>query len=89
MTEGGYGSALLGCAVVVAALVIRTAVTEMRRPGSTRQAWGFLTTRRGWTTFLVTACVLAATTYAMAGATYLPWALLAALLITHVVSDKN
>ncbi|GGR20477.1 hypothetical protein [Streptomyces roseolus] len=89
MTEGGYGPALLGCAVVVAALVIRTAVTETRRPGSARRDWAFLSTRQGWGTFLVTACVLAATTYATTGPTYLPWALLAALLITYVTSDKN
>ncbi|GGY76188.1 hypothetical protein GCM10010363_66490 [Streptomyces omiyaensis] len=89
MTEGGYGPALLGCAVVVAALVIRTAVTETRRPGSARQAWAFLTTGRGLTTFLVAACGLAATTYATAGPAYLPWALLAALLLTHVTSEKS
>ncbi|MFF9342641.1 MULTISPECIES: hypothetical protein [unclassified Streptomyces] len=89
MTESGYGPALLGCAVVVAALVIRTTVTETRRPGSARQAWAFLTTGRGLATFLVTACALAATTYATAGPTHLPWALLAALLIAHVTSQKS
>ncbi|MFH9955907.1 hypothetical protein ACH4OX_17065 [Streptomyces roseolus] len=64
-------------------------MTETKRPGSARQAWSFLTTRRGLTTFFVTACALAATTYATAGPQYLPWALLAALLITHVTSEKN
>ncbi|MFI8323851.1 hypothetical protein [Streptomyces sp. NPDC085529] len=61
----------------------------MRRPGSARQAWAFLTTRRGLATFLVGACGLAAATYAAAGPAYLPWALLAALLITHVTSEKR
>ncbi|MFG3193385.1 hypothetical protein [Streptomyces omiyaensis] len=69
--------------------MIRTAVTETRRPGSARQAWAFLTTGRGLTTFLVAACGLAATTYATAGPAYLPWALLAALLLTHVTSEKS
>ncbi|MGW4054308.1 hypothetical protein ACWENA_26135 [Streptomyces sp. NPDC004779] len=64
-------------------------MTETRRPGSARQAWAFLTTRRGLTTFFVAACALATVTYTTAGTTYLPWAVLAALLIAHVTSDQG
>ncbi|MFF6883766.1 hypothetical protein ACFY9F_11320 [Streptomyces sp. NPDC012421] len=40
-------------------------------------------------TFLVAACALATVAYATAGPAYLPWALLAALLIAHVTSQKS
>ncbi|MEU3605466.1 hypothetical protein AB0E83_08385 [Streptomyces sp. NPDC035033] len=89
MNEEGFGPSLLGAAVVLAVLVIRTAVGEMRHPGSAHRAWGFLHTRRGLVTLLVTSGALAATAWATAGPSSLPWVLLAALLIARLSSDSR
>ncbi|MEU9032018.1 hypothetical protein AB0D46_31835 [Streptomyces sp. NPDC048383] len=42
----GGDASLLAPAIVIAALLIRTALTELRHPGSTRRQWAF-TTRPG------------------------------------------
>ncbi|MFF4874390.1 hypothetical protein ACIPQA_33820 [Streptomyces sp. NPDC090109] len=89
MNAGPYAPALLGTAVVAAALVIRTAVGEMRRPGSACEAWAFLRTRRGLCTFLAATCGLGGVVWTTAGPEHLPWALLAGLLTAHVLAGPR
>ncbi|WP_309050325.1 hypothetical protein [Streptomyces sp.] len=88
MTGEDPGPALLGVTVVLALLVIRTGARELRTPGSARQEWTFLRDRRGLLTFLVTTSVLSAVTWTVSGPAHLPWAALAALLATRVLSGR-
>ncbi|NML51585.1 hypothetical protein HHL19_16080 [Streptomyces sp. R302] len=81
---GEFASALLGTAVVVAVLVMRTAFREAKTPGSAREAWGFLREPRGLVTVFVVVCGLSAVTWTAAGPAYLPWALLAGLLVAQI-----
>jgi hypothetical protein len=85
----GAAAALLGAGVVLALLVIRTAVGEMKYPGSARHEWTFLWERRGLVTFLATALVLSAVSWAISGPAYLPWVGLAALLVAGVSSKER
>ncbi|MFJ7067615.1 hypothetical protein [Streptomyces sp. NPDC101115] len=87
MSVDGFGPALLGSAVVLALLVIRTAVRELRVPGSARHEWTFLRERRGLATFLGTAAALSAASWSVSGPVHLPWAVLAALLVARVSSQ--
>lgn len=80
------GPALLGATVVLAILVIRTAVSELKAPGTARQEWAFLRKRRGLLIFLGTALVLAAMSWSISGPVHLPWVGLAALLVARVSS---
>ncbi|WP_405428089.1 hypothetical protein [Streptomyces erythrochromogenes] len=77
---------LLTVAIVVAALVIRTAVAEFRAPGSARRQWAFLTDRRAWAIGVGTALVLGAFGWATAGPTAALWAALAGLLVASLTS---
>ncbi|MFD9302591.1 hypothetical protein ACFWCB_07850 [Streptomyces sp. NPDC060048] len=43
---GGSDTSLLEPAIVIAALVIRTAITELRHPGSARRQWAFATSSK-------------------------------------------
>lgn len=86
MTGEGVAPALLGVTVVLALLVIRTAVHETKEPGSARQEWAFLRQRRGMLTFVGTASVLAAAGWTISGPAHLPWVCLAALLVARISS---
>ncbi|WP_086824395.1 hypothetical protein [Streptomyces sp. NRRL B-24572] len=89
MTEHGVAPALLGTAAVLALLVVRTAVRELREPGSARHEWQFLRERRGLATFLGTASVLSGVSLTIAGPSYLPWVGLAALLVARISSMER
>ncbi|MFE7095435.1 hypothetical protein [Streptomyces erythrochromogenes] len=78
--EGGMAVTLLTVAIILAALVIRTAVAELRAPGSARRQWAFLTDRRAWAAGVGTALALGALGWATAGPTAAIWAALAGLL---------
>lgn len=80
---------MLGAAVVLALLVVRTAVQEVREPGSARLEWRFLRERRGLLTFLGTASVLAAVSWPTSNPAYLPWVGLAALLVARISSRER
>lgn len=84
MTLGDAGHALLGTAVVVAILVIRTAVRELREPGSARREWSVLRQRRVLATGAATALVLGTVGWAQAGPPAAPWAVLAGLLTARI-----
>nr|WP_328886559.1 hypothetical protein [Streptomyces sp. NBC_00316] len=89
MNGQGAPAALRGAGVVLALLVIRTAVREMKEPGSARYEWTFLRERRGPVTFLATASVLSAVSWTISGPAYLPWVGLAALLVARVSSKER
>ncbi|MFD3679118.1 hypothetical protein [Streptomyces sp. NPDC058613] len=79
------GITLLSIALVVAALVIRTAVAEIRRPGSGRGQWAFLTSPRAMTTGALAALLLGILAWITAGASAAAWAVFAGALVAYVV----
>ncbi|MGW7327863.1 hypothetical protein ACWGIU_04435 [Streptomyces sp. NPDC054840] len=78
---------LLSIAMVVAALVIRTAVAEMRRPGSGRRQWKFLTDPRALANGALTALLLGPLGWATAGPVAAAWAVLAGALVAYVTGS--
>ena len=89
MNEQAIAPALLGAAVVLALLAVRTALSEMREPGSARDEWTFLRERRGLLTFVGTASVLAAVSWTISGPAHLPWVCLAALLVARISAGER
>ncbi|CAM5264849.1 hypothetical protein [Streptomyces narbonensis] len=77
-------TALLGAAVVLAILVIRTAVQELREPGSARREWACLRDRRSLVIGTATVLVLGAVGWTFTGPAAVPWAVLAGLLATRI-----
>lgn len=75
---------LLTIAVVVAALVIREAVAEIRRPGSGRARWKSLTSPRALAAGALTALLLGLLGWAVAGPAAAAWAVLAGALVAYV-----
>ncbi|MFI6144428.1 hypothetical protein [Streptomyces sp. NPDC051109] len=78
-------TALISIAIVVAALVIRTAVAEIRRPGSGRRHWRFLTDPRALATGALAALLLGLLAWTTAGPVAAAWAVLAGALVGYVV----
>ncbi|MGW7033001.1 hypothetical protein ACWGFX_38310 [Streptomyces xanthophaeus] len=80
----GGDASLLAPVIVIAALVIRTAVTELRHPGSTRRQWAFATSPRA----MAAGATVAAATVLIGGTRYgwaaAAWALLAGALAAFV-----
>ncbi|MFK4101495.1 hypothetical protein ACI2L1_15700 [Streptomyces sp. NPDC019531] len=74
------GSSLRAPAIVAAALVIRTAVGELRHPGSAREQWAFATDRRA-----VAAAAVVVLGWQQAGPATAAWALLIGALTAHLV----
>lgn len=80
---------LMPVVVAIAALVIRTAIGEIRRPGSARRQWAFLGSGRAMTAGLATALVVAVTGWQQAGAAVLAWALLAGGLVAFLMDPPR
>ncbi|WP_328297337.1 hypothetical protein OG389_05550 [Streptomyces sp. NBC_00435] len=78
---------LLSIAIVVAALVIRTAIAEIRQPGSGRRQWKFLTNPRALATGALTAVLLGLLAWVTAGPAAAAWAALAGVLVAYVVGS--
>lgn len=80
--------AVLACVIVVAALVIRTAVLEKAKPGTARREWSFLSNRTalvvGGVVFLAMSTAVAASGYGWGN---LAWALLAGLLAAFIADQ--
>lgn len=74
--------------VIVAILVIRTARTEIRHPGSAREQWAFAANRRAAHSGAAVACVIGATGWHTAGYAALAWAVLAGALVAYVVDHS-
>lgn len=81
-------ASLLTVAVVVAALVIRTAVTELREPGSARAQWAFATNARAVATGAVTAAALGLLGWQSGGYGAVAWAVLAGVLVAVIVDRR-
>ncbi|WP_406000285.1 hypothetical protein [Streptomyces sp. NBC_00829] len=81
-----WTQAALACSIIAAGLVIRTALGEIRRPGTARQQWRFLTNRTAAVAGAVSAAALGS---ALACGTSDPrhsvWALLGGVLTAFIV----
>ncbi|MGW7434455.1 hypothetical protein [Streptomyces sp. NPDC054849] len=75
---------LLTIAMVVAALVIRTAIAEIRRPGSGRSQWKFLTNPRALAVGALTALLLGIIGWATAGPVAAAWAVFVGALVAYM-----
>jgi hypothetical protein len=84
----GAGS-LLPVVIVVAALVIRTAIGELRQPGSTRRQWAGATGGPAVAAGVVAAVAVTATGWPQAGATALAWAVLVGALVAFLVGQPT
>ncbi|KPC85458.1 hypothetical protein ADL35_14750 [Streptomyces sp. NRRL WC-3753] len=73
---------LITPAVIIAALVVRTALTELRSPGTARTTWAFA---RNWAAATAGAAVAAGVTLAGGDPGALAWGLLAGALTGHLV----
>ena len=79
---------LLTVAIVIALLVIRTAVAELRKPGSARTQWAFVTNARAVTTGAVTAVMLGLLGWRSSGYGALAWAVLVGVLVAFLVDRR-
>ncbi|MER6999182.1 CBS domain-containing protein [Streptomyces sp. NPDC000410] len=83
---GGVNDAsILPVAIVTAALVIRTAISEIHRPGSARRQWAFMRDRRALAAGAVTAATTVLVGWPQAGPAAVAWALLIGTLTAHLV----
>jgi len=82
-------TALLGVAMVIAILVIRTAVHELREPGSGRRQWGFLHDRRAVTAGATAGFLLGLAGWGTAGAAHVPWVILVGTLVAASVASAG
>ncbi|MXM63907.1 hypothetical protein GR925_10725 [Streptomyces sp. HUCO-GS316] len=78
-------TSLVAPVAVVAMLVIRTALVEMRHPGSARRQWCFVARRRPMTAGATVAVLLSVGGWRAAGIASVAWAVLAGALVAHVV----
>lgn len=80
-------TSLLAPVIVIAALVIRTAITELRHPGSARRQWAFATSPLA----MAVGATVAVATVLIGGARYgwtaAAWALLAGALAAFVTGS--
>lgn len=81
-----WAQTALGCGTVVAALVIRTALGELRRPGAAGQQWRFLANTTAVAAGVASTAVLG-TTLAVTGLGpgHAAWALLGGILTAFIV----
>ncbi|NGO07524.1 hypothetical protein G5C60_07605 [Streptomyces sp. HC44] len=79
-------ASLMAPVTVVAMVVIRTALVEMRHPGSTRRQWCFLARRQPMTAGATAAVLLSLVGRQAAGIASVVWALVAGALVAHVVN---
>ncbi|MCB5166961.1 hypothetical protein LG634_19205 [Streptomyces bambusae] len=83
------GATLLAMAVVIAALVIRTAVAELRDPGAGRRQWRFLRDPRALAAGACVTLVLALAGWRSGGLPALPWAVLAGALVSFTIGGRE
>ncbi|WP_367318683.1 hypothetical protein [Streptomyces sp. HUAS ZL42] len=78
-------TSLVAPVTVAALLIIRTALVEMRHPGSARRQWCFAARRRPMTAGATVAVLLCVGGWRAAGIASVAWAVLAGALVAHVV----
>ncbi|WP_327261214.1 hypothetical protein OG444_06435 [Streptomyces sp. NBC_01232] len=81
------GTTLIVVTVVVAALVIRTALAELREPGSGRRQWTALADPRAVSAGALTAVILGVLGWLHAGPEGAVWAGLAGVLVAFTVAQ--
>ncbi|MFD5786768.1 hypothetical protein ACFWH1_09040 [Streptomyces sp. NPDC127037] len=86
---GGGEASLLAPVIIIAALVIRTAFTEFRHPGSARRQWAFATSRRAMAAGGVVAVSVTAIGWSQAGWAAVAWALLTGVLTAHLIGKDS
>lgn len=81
-----WAQAALGCGIVIAALVIRTALGQLRRPGTAGRQWRFLTNTTAVAAGVASAAALG-TAVAVTGLRpgHAAWALLGGILTAFIV----
>ncbi|MDQ0831388.1 hypothetical protein QF032_003232 [Streptomyces achromogenes] len=78
-------ASLLAPAIVAAALVIRTALSEIKRPGSAREQWAFASDRRAVAAGATAAAAVVLLGWHQAGPAAAAWALLIGALTAHLL----
>ncbi|MFI5666305.1 hypothetical protein [Streptomyces sp. NPDC051704] len=81
------GTTLVVAAIVIAAVVVRTAVAELREPGSGRRQWSFLSDSRALSAGAITALVLGLLGWRQAGGEGVVWAGLAGILVAFALGQ--
>ncbi|MBD9701153.1 hypothetical protein [Streptomyces caniscabiei] len=76
---------LLAPAIIIAALVVRTALGELRQQGTAREQWAFATDRRAIAAGATTAGATILLGWHQAGPAAVAWALLIGALTAHLV----
>ncbi|MFH0516254.1 hypothetical protein ACHBTE_03645 [Streptomyces sp. M41] len=80
----------LATALIIAViLVVKTAVLELREPGRARREWAFVRDRAAWAGGCLTALVVGALGWTYGGYGAVAWALLAGLLVAHVMGRRS
>ncbi|MEW2585604.1 hypothetical protein [Streptomyces virginiae] len=82
MPENEYS--LLAPVIILAALVIRTALTELRQPGSARHQWAFATSPAAMAAGATVAAAITVIGVSRIGWAAAAWALLAGALTAHL-----
>ncbi|WP_060888320.1 hypothetical protein [Streptomyces caniscabiei] len=78
-------ASLLAPAIIIAALVVRTALGELRQQGTAREQWAFATDRRAIAAGAATAGAIILLGWHQAGPTAVAWAPLIGALTAHLV----
>ncbi|MFI1066627.1 hypothetical protein ACH4TC_32660 [Streptomyces spororaveus] len=85
----GGDTSLLAPVIILAALVVRTALTELKHPGSARRQWAFVTNPKA----MAAGTTVAAATVLIGGTRYgwvvAAWALLAGALAAFVTGSSS
>lgn len=77
-------ASLLAPAIVIAVLVIRTALGELRHPGSAREEWAFATNRKAVTAGATAAAAIILLGWGQIGVAAVAWALLVGVLTAQL-----
>ncbi|WP_244315446.1 hypothetical protein [Streptomyces albidochromogenes] len=75
-------------AIIVAALIIKTAVAELRKPGSARREWAFATNASALTAGLTAAVLLGAMGWQSMRYAAVAWAMLAGVLVAYIADRR-
>lgn len=88
-TRAHVDSSVIAPVTVVAMLVIRTVLVEVRQPGSARREWSFLSNRCAMAAGAATASLVSIGGWQAAGFAATAWAVLAGALTAHIVDLRT
>ena len=80
-------ASLLAPAIIMTALVIKTALGELRQPGSARRQWAFATDRHALAAGAIAAVTTVLLGWQEIGAAAAAWALLIGALTAHLIHE--